>query len=228
MSESLNQLLADLHAERVATWAPVALKVNIDQRQHLVDSADPQAWVKQGDLLDSFELLKAEGGTLSRAELTANGPAVLVFLRFAGCPACNIALPYYQRRLFPTLKAWGVRLVAISPQVPERLVEIKLRHQLQLQVASDRDNALGRRLGILYSFDEASRQAALSKGGGGIGEVTGTGTWELPQPTLIVLDRDGRVAFVEVSPNWLVRTEADEVLQVVEGLLEQSATAVAV
>jgi peroxiredoxin len=228
MSASLNQLLADLHAERVATWAPAALKVNIDQRQHLVDSADPQAWVKQGDLLDSFELLKVEGGTLSRAELTANGPAVLVFFRFAGCPACNIALPYYQRRLFPTLKAWGVPLVAISPQVPERLVEIKLRHQLQLQVASDRDNALGRRLSILYSFDEASRQAALSKGGGGIGEVTGTGTWELPQPTLIVLDRDGRVAFVEVSPDWLVRTEADEVLQVVEGLLEQSATAVAV
>jgi peroxiredoxin len=228
MSESLNKLLGDLHAERVATWAPEALKVNIDQRQHLVDTANPEAWVKQGDVLDSFELLKVEGGSLSLEQLTANGPAVLVFFRFAGCPACNIALPYYQRRLFPTLKAWGVPLVAISPQVPERLIEIKLRHNLELQVASDRDNELGRRLGILYSFDEASRQAALSKGNGGIGEVTGTGTWELPQPTLLVLDREGRVAFVEVSPDWLVRTEADEVLQVVEQLLEQLPTAVAV
>lgn len=228
MSESLNKLLGDLHAERVATWAPEALKVNIDQRQHLVDTANPEAWVKQGDVLDSFELLQVEGGSLSLEQLTANGPAVLVFFRFAGCPACNIALPYYQRRLFPTLKAWGVPLVAISPQVPERLIEIKLRHNLELQVASDRDNELGRRLGILYSFDEASRQAALSKGNGGIGEVTGTGTWELPQPTLLVLDREGRVAFVEVSPDWLVRTEADEVLQVVEQLLEQLPTAVAV
>ncbi|MDB6146335.1 MAG: alkyl hydroperoxide reductase [Pseudomonas sp.] len=40
MSDSLNQLLADLHAERVNTWAPESLKVNIDQRQHLVDTAD--------------------------------------------------------------------------------------------------------------------------------------------------------------------------------------------
>jgi len=40
MSESLNQLLADLHAERVANGVPEALKVNIDQRQHLVDTAD--------------------------------------------------------------------------------------------------------------------------------------------------------------------------------------------
>jgi peroxiredoxin len=228
MSESLNKLLADLHADRVANWAPQALKVNIDQRQHLVDTADPAQWIKTGDVLDTFELLKVEGGTLTREQLTANGPAVLVFFRFAGCPACNIALPYYQRRLFPTLKAWGVPLVAISPQVPEKLIEIKLRHSLELQVASDRDNHLGRRLGILYSFDEASRQAALSRGGGGIGEVTGTGTWELPQPTLLVLDRDGRVAFVEVSPDWLVRTEADGVLRVVEQLLADSAPAVAV
>ncbi len=72
-------------------------------------------------------------------------------------------------------------LVAVSPQVPERLVEIKTRHHLQLQVTSDPDNNLGRRLGILYSFDEASRKAALAKGNF-IGDTTGTGTWELPQP----------------------------------------------
>ena len=37
MAESVRQLLAALHAERVATWDPDALKVNIDQRQTLVD-----------------------------------------------------------------------------------------------------------------------------------------------------------------------------------------------
>ena len=49
MSKSLNQLLADLHAERVANWAPEVLKVNIDQRQHLLDTADHAHFVKAGD-----------------------------------------------------------------------------------------------------------------------------------------------------------------------------------
>ncbi|KAF2391912.1 peroxiredoxin-like family protein [Pseudomonas frederiksbergensis] len=227
MSESLNQLLANLHAERVATWEPAALQVNIDQRQRLVDEARADDFVKVGDTLEPFTLLKVEGGSLSRDELLANGPAVLIFFRFAGCPACNIALPYYQRRLYPQLHALGVPLVAVSPQVPERLIEIKTRHTLDLQVASDPDNQLGRRLGILYSFDEASRNAALAKGKG-IGETTGTGTWELPQPTVVVIARDGSVAFAEVSPDWLVRTEADPVLRAVEQLLGQTALQLAI
>ena len=47
MSKSLNQLLADLHAERVANWAPEVLKVNIDQRQHLLNRAQPRRFSKQ-------------------------------------------------------------------------------------------------------------------------------------------------------------------------------------
>lgn len=227
MSESLNRQLAELHAERVATWAPAALQVNIDQRQRLVDEAQPDAYVQVGDALDPFTLLNVEGGELNLDLLLADGPAVLIFFRFAGCPACNIALPYYERQLYPRLREWGVPLVAVSPQVPQRLVEIKTRHDLKLLVASDPDNTLGRRLGILYSFDEASRNAALAKGSS-IGETIGTGTWELPQPTVVVIAQDGTVAFVEVSPDWLVRTEAEPVLQVVERLLGQQPVRIAI
>lgn len=218
MSESLNQLLAELHAERERTWEPEALQVNIDQRRTLVEEAASKRFVSVGDKVEPFELLKVEGGSLSLDELIAKGPAVLVFFRFAGCPACNIAIPYYQRQLYPSLHDWGVPLVAVSPQVPERLVEIKTRHPLSLQVASDPDNALGRRFGILYSFDRASREAALAKGPG-IGAVTGTGTWELPQPAVVVIGSDRRVHFAEVSPDWLVRSEAPRVLEAVRPLL---------
>jgi len=98
---------------------------------------------------------------------------VLIFFRFEGCPACNLALPYYQRALWPELQKLGASLTAVSPQVPERLVAIKTRHDLGFNVASDLGNELGRRLGILYTFDEASQKSSLSKGTW-IGETTGT------------------------------------------------------
>jgi peroxiredoxin len=228
MSESLHQLLANLHAERVASWAPEALKVNIDQRQTLVDAARHARFVQRGDPVPDFQLREVDGGTLTQQTLTAQGPAVLIFFRFAGCPACNLALPYYQRQLFPRLQALGVPLVAVSPQVPERLIEIKQRHTLGFQVATDTDNVLARQLGILYSFDEASRKAALSKGGGGIGEVTGTGTWELPQPAVVIINAQGEVIFADVSPDWLVRTEADEIVQAVSEALGEREVQIAV
>lgn len=222
MSESLNQLLADLHAERVRTWEPAALNVNVRQRQTLVDEAPSRHFVKAGDNVAPFTLLNVDGGTLSLEQLVSEGPAVLVFFRFAGCPACNIAIPYYERNLQPALKARGIPLVAVSPQVPERLIDIKQRHSLTLHVASDRDNQLAGRLGILYSFDEASRKSALAKGSG-IGAVTGTGTWELPQPTVVIIGSDRRVHFADVSPDWLVRTEAQVIIDAVDALIEATA-----
>ncbi|WP_213881157.1 peroxiredoxin-like family protein [Pseudomonas sp. dw_358] len=218
MSESLNQQLADLHAERERSWDPAALAVNVRQRQRLVDEAPGRGFVRAGDSLAPFDLLKLEGGTLSLDALVSDGPAVLVFFRFAGCPACNLAIPHYERELQPWLRAQGIPLVAVSPQVPERLIEIKERHRLTLQVASDPDNTLARRLGIVYEFDEASKAAALAKGKG-IGEVTGTGTWELPQPTVVVIGQDRVVYFAEVSPDWLVRAEVQPVIEAVRALV---------
>ncbi len=217
MTESLVQLLSDLHAERVATWDPAVLQVNIDQRQRLLDEADPAAWVKVGDRVPAFSLREVDGVDLTLDSLTANGPAVLIFFRFATCPACNIALPYYARNLWPRLRALGASLTAVSPQVSERLVEIKRKHDLEFQVATDADAALARHFGILYEFDEASKASALAKGSF-IGDTTGTGTWELPQPTVVVIDRDGVVAFADVRPDWLVRTEAEPILEAVQVL----------
>jgi peroxiredoxin len=213
MAETLKALLGALHEERVRTWDPARLQVNVNQRQELVEKFDPEKVVAVGDVLPDFTLNDVDGRPVTRDQLTVNGPAVLVFFRFAGCPACNIALPYYQRDLWPELKALGVPLIAVSPQVPERLAEIRDRHSLGFIVASDRDNHLARQLGITYSANAASR--AGGERPGWIGEVVGTNSWELPQPTVVVFDRGGTVHFVDVSPDWLVRTEATAVLNAV-------------
>jgi peroxiredoxin len=215
--ESVRQILADLHAHHVKTMDPGALKINIDQRQTLVDTANYDGFVKAGDTVEPFTLTSVDGGELSLDGLLADGPAVLIFFRFATCPACNLALPYYQRALWPALQALGASLTAVSPQVPERLVAIKTKHALGFDVASDLGNALARRFGLLYSFDEAS-QASSKAGGTWIGETTGTGTWELPMPTVLVIGQDRKVAFADVAPDWLVRTEAEPVIEAVKAL----------
>jgi peroxiredoxin len=208
---TLRQLLAELHAERERTWEPAQLELNVNQRRDLVEAAKTARFVKTGDVLPDFELEEVDGGRLTLGSLTAKGPAVVIFFRFAGCPACNIALPYYNRALAPQLAALGVPLVAVSPQVPERLVEIKRKHGLTFQVATDRDNSLGRKLGILYTANAANQAAAKAKGTF-IGDTLGTGTWELPQATALVIGADRRITFADVSPDWLVRTEAEPIL----------------
>jgi len=217
--ESVNKLLADLHAHRVATFKPEDLAVNINQRQFLVDYADRTAFIRPGQVVENFELPDVDGGVVSLDALLAQGPVVLVFFRFAGCPACNLTLPNYQRELFPGLAALGASLVAISPQVPERLRDIKERHKLEFFVASDTGNALGRKFGITFTANAESQAHALARGTN-MPETIGTGTWELPMPAAIVIDTDHVVRFVKISPDWLVRAEASEVLDAVREVVE--------
>jgi peroxiredoxin len=216
-NESLHEIFRNLHAQRVKTMDPATLQININQRKTLVETADRSKFVRAGDVVAPFSLPEVDGGVVTLTRLLETGAVVLIFFRFEGCPACNLALPYYQRNLLPGLRRVGASLVAISPQVPERLVEIKKRHALEFLVASDVGNELGGKLGILYTFDEASRRSALANKRP-IGEVTGTGTWELPMPTVVLIDRDRTVRFADVHPDWLVRTEADVILAAVDAL----------
>jgi peroxiredoxin len=217
VTATLKQLLAELHAERAASWPASDLQVNVDQRAELVATFDPSRAVQPGDRLEPYVLEDVRGGTIALDELVADGPAVLVFFRFAGCPACNVALPYYRDRLAPGLDELGARLVAVSPQLPERLVEIADRHDLPFTVATDRGNELARRLGITFTSNEASQAYARSKGADMPGLI-GTGTWELPMPAVLVLGRNRIVQLVDVTPDWMARSDAEPVLAAVREL----------
>ncbi|TXC71303.1 AhpC/TSA family protein [Sphingomonas ginsenosidivorax] len=213
--ESLTDQFVKLHADRVATWPSERLAKNIEQRAALVAAFDPATVVQVGDVVAPFTLDGSDGTPLTLETLVADRPGVLVFFRFAGCPACNLALPYYDRQLRPALDAAGIRLVAVSPHLPERsLGAIRDRHDLHFAVAADRDNTLARRLGITFARGDVPAETAP----GWIGELTGIGTSELPQPTVIVIDQDRIVRFVDVSPDWLVRTEAPVILAAVARL----------
>ncbi|MCW0001141.1 AhpC/TSA family protein [Pararhizobium sp. YC-54] len=217
MTTSLNQTLADFQADRALTMPADKLKISVDQRRLLVDTADRSAFVKYGDAVGTFELTEVDEGPVTLQGLLQLGPLVLVFFRFAGCPACNIALPYYNEHLAPELAALGATLVGVSPQVPEKLRAVKDRHALSFRIATDEGNALARRFGVTYEFDEPSRRLSLETGIP-IGDVTGTGTWELPMPAVVVIDQKGIVQFADVSPDWLVRTEPGAIIDAVRDI----------
>jgi peroxiredoxin len=207
---SLRERFAALQAERERSWDPAQLKLNADQRARLVAEAAHKRFVSPGDAVAPFVVQEVDRGSLTLDDLLSTGPAVLVFFRFAGCPACNLALPYYDTELAPGLRALGASLTAISPQDPARLRDIKDRHGLSFNVASDA-NELGRRFNLVFEASEAS-QAAMRARGISLGDITGTGTWELPQPAAIVIGQDKTVTFTAISPDWLIRSEAEPIL----------------
>jgi peroxiredoxin len=208
MTTSLPARFAALQAERERTWNSEQLERNAAQRRTLVARHDAGALPQVGDEVAPFTLVDQDGRELTRDAILADGPAVLVFFRFGGCPACNIALPYYNETLLPQLQARGIRLIAVSAQVPVD-PELIARHGLGFPVASDPGYALARQLGITFLPDE---QPAVPAGQSWIGATLGTDSYEIDKPAVLVLDQDARIRFLDVSPDWLARTESETIL----------------
>jgi peroxiredoxin len=208
-TEPLKTRYAALQAERDRSWPAAQLEANARQRRRLVERFDPATIAQPGDILPDFGFPEVDGAELTLSGLAQGGSALFVFFRFAGCPACNIALPYYAETLYPELRARNIPLVALSPQRPDRLKGIKDRHRLPFFVATDTDHQLARRLGIAFEPDDKPSPPPA----GWIGDVTGTGTWELPQPAVLHVGSDRAIRSLLVSPDWLERPEAEQILR---------------
>ncbi len=220
MSERLSTLFGALIAERERSWPPEQLARNVAQRRQLVDRFDPASLIQTGSPLPPTLLSDVEGGTLAVPD-SGGRPQLLLFFRYAECPACSIALPHYARSLWPELQRRGVQLIAISPQAPDRLRAIKSRFDLPYPVASDEGNRLAGAVGILFAPDDQPDPPPP----GWPGEITGTGTWALPQPTALLVDGRGIVRAVTVSPDWLDRPEAEDILATIDAALARDVAA---
>ncbi len=184
----------------------------------------PAETAQPGTLLSGAPLLEAHGNPRLLHAAVGHRAAVLVFYRGAWCPYCNLTLNTYRDRLHPQLRDRGVGLVAISPQKPDGSLSLQEKHALAFPVLSDPGNALARRLNILMPARSERMRAAQEKLGLQLETINADGTSDLPLPTVVLLDADHRVAWIDIQADYTARTEVDDILNAVDTRLQTPAT----
>jgi peroxiredoxin len=176
-----------------------------------LDKGIPADSIKAGDMLEPFTLDDATGKPISLDQILESGPAVIVFYRGGWCPYCNLALRTYQQELLPQLGAFGARLVAINPQSSDESLSTVVKAALGFTVLSDPGSRLADRIGI--AFEQADDVlAAQRKLGLDLTKVNAEGAVRLPRPTVLVVDQDRTVRFVDVQPDYTARTEVADII----------------
>ncbi len=165
--------------------------------------------LREGDVAPDFELPDAMGRPVRLADLRARGPVIISFYRGQWCPFCNLELRGLQRALEEIREA-GATLVAISPNKPDVSLDTIEALDLEFPVLSDHDNRVAKQFNLVYEMTPENIEM-YREIGRDIGELTGTGKWELPVPATYVVDRDGRIAYSFVDLNHRRRAEPSEV-----------------
>ncbi|MEO9180820.1 MAG: peroxiredoxin-like family protein [Acidimicrobiales bacterium] len=211
MTNTIHEQSEQLKAASAERLPPEVLAVFDHSIQTLLDEGVPAGVIAIGDTLDSFTLHDANGNAVTLEELVETGPAVIVFYRGGWCPYCNLALRTYQKELLPRLTDFSARLVAISPQTPDQSLSTTEKAELTFTVLSDPASRLARRIGIAFQQADDVLDAQL-KLGLDLAQVNAEGSTELPRPTVLIVDPDRVVRFIDVQPDYTARTEVADII----------------
>lgn len=213
-TETLNARLSTTKDGLAEIAPPELFGVFGAEQTRLVDTTDLRTTVQVGDVVPDAALVDEIGKSVTLSELVLDGPAVLVFYRGAWCPYCNVALAAYQQEVLPELTAAGVPLVAISPQGPDGSLTVAQTNALAFPVLTDAGSAYAKQLGIVFPLTEEVQAAQLAFGND-FTAINADGEWELPMPTVLVIDSARTVRFLDVHPDYTTRTEPRAILQAV-------------
>ena len=211
MPLTIHEQSAQLKAAAADHLPAEVLEVFNQSIEDFLDQGVPTDSIKAGDVLEPFTLDDATGTPVSLDQIVESGPAVIVFYRGGWCPYCNLALRTYQQELLPQLAAFGARLIAISPQPPDESLSTVERAALEFTVLSDPGSRLADRLGI--AFEQADDVLAAQRTLGlDLTKVNAEGAVRLPRPTVLVVDQDRIVRYVDVQPDYTARTEVADIV----------------
>lgn len=215
--------MSNLKAELVALRQEVDRSLSEDVRllfqrtiRRLIDSGITAEVVGVREKFPRFSLPNAGGSAVDSETLLAKGPLVISFYRGGWCPFCSLQLHAYQEVL-EDIRSLGADFVAISPQLPDEALSMAAKASLTFEVLSDTGNSLATHLGLVFELPDAVIDIYRSMGID-LDRINGCSSWSLPMPATYVVDTNGVIVDVFVHPDYRLRPEPDEILEVLRSL----------
>lgn len=191
---------------RAKNMAPPGINSPVPEAiHHSVDERLVENVLKCGDAAPDFEVKNPVGQVTSLSRLLEKGPVVLTFYRGAWCPYCAEALRGFQDYL-DALHNHGATLLALSPQVAEKIVPTRLRHGLNFELLSDLGNKIARQYGLVFEVDAEARRAHETRNIP-LPLYNGDESWELPIPSTYVIGQDATITYAFSDVNVANRAD---------------------
>jgi peroxiredoxin len=171
-----------------------------------------------GEVAPAAVLRTQTGGPLDLRSAYAQGPTLLIFYRGGWCPFCSAHLGEIAM-MEDELQALGVRVLAVSPDRPERLLAAVEDRQLGYQLLSDSDMSFTRSFGLAFTVDDETVQRYAGSRSD-LQEASGHDHHQLPVPAVYLIDTDGIIRFAYWDPNYRERIDPGVLMATARELVE--------
>ncbi len=155
-----------------------------------------------GRTLPTFTLEAVDGSPRAAASFLGK-PVLWVFYRGNWCPLCMAQIREVAAQ-YRELAQRGAEVVLISPQPATHTQNLAQRFDAPMTFMVDRDNTAARQLGILAENGLPTGLQVLGYDG------------DVPMPTVLITDAEGRIVYADLTDNYRLRPEPAEFLAVLD------------
>ena len=164
-----------------------------------------------GESIPNAILQDANGETVRLEDVLSTQPTVLVFYRGGWCPYCNMQLSGLVD-IEADIVELGYQIVAISPDDFQNLKITEEKDSINYKLFSDPEAKLIQAIGIAFQTPKELKGYIASKAQKGkISEV-------MPVPSVMVVDKEGKIFFEYSNPNYKERISGAMLLAVLKSL----------
>ena len=187
-----------------------------------ISSFNPSTTLSVGDVAPDFELVNSSNEKVKLSDLLSeNKSVILMWYRGGWCPYCNVALRAFVKdtKIF---KEHGAQFVAISPELPDESLSTSEKLDLQFQVLSDVGLKVADQYGVSFTVGDDVIKTYDSLGVDFKNMYGNNNNKDavvrLPVPATFVIDKDMKIVFRFVDPDFRNRAEPADVLKAVKNI----------
>ena len=210
--------VAQMHEEAASQIPAEIMNTFRAEQARMYSDGVPSGAATVGDVIPDIELLDVHANPTNLRAVQAGAAAVVVLYRGEWCPYCNLALRAYQEDLLPALNDCGIKLIAVSPQKPDKSLSTQEKNELRFVVLSDPGNQVASALGVLTTHSDEVQEVQRAIGID-VAESNQDGTHTVAIPTVAIIDSEGTVRWIDIHPDYSTRTEVSEILEGLKTLL---------
>ncbi len=165
---------------------------------------------KVGEPLPAFLLPDEKGRLVALADLIADGPAAISFVRGHWCPYCRlnaVGLAEVQG----DVAALGGRIAVVAPELRKYTNALKKEAHAEFPILTDMDNGYALSLNLAI-WVGAEMEKLIASAGWEVPNYQGNTAWMMPIPATFVVEPDGVIAARYIDPDYRRRMEIEDLL----------------
>lgn len=186
------------------------LSISLLAQAQIWNSPESVSPIEVGVTISDGALIDKNLNETSLYKILNNETAVLVIYRGGWCPYCNKQLAELTE-VESQISELGYRIIAISPEDAVNIKKSIDKNDINYELYSDKGAQLIQELGLAFYTNDRTNNYISKKSDGSNSGV-------LPVPSVIVLDQHQKVNYIYSDPDYKVRLDSKELLEVLKSL----------